>query len=515
MKRVLRWPNLATPAVPGMKVNLLLALCLATLFAPGTSAEAKSTGPKKGGLRISAAPALYPAFDPAITDYVTRCAPDNSVRLTVSAPPNMRVAVDGQRAQKHAFSMSISLASGQAFSFITAGPAHKRAMYQVRCLPSDFPTWTFQRSGQPQAEFYAIAPFAKTNFRPLPPGVSPNYVALFDEDGVPVWWIKSSALPTDFHPFSNGNVVVTHLRDIGEEHRLDGSLVRTITEIGPGVSSDGHETLLLPNGNYLLLVQRVLSGFDFCGLTNRPILDQGFQEITPGGSLVRQWFSSDHIPMSEVPQAWCGMIVNSPASGAYDVYHMNSLEPDGDDVLISQRHLDAVYRINGGDGSIQWKLGGTPRPESLAILGDPFAATGDAFRGQHDPRLLDDGTVTIHDNGFHPSANRPPRAVRYSIDAHALTATLVEQKNDPGSVETPICCGSARKLPGGDWVISWGSAGLVTEVSAGGSRVFSLTFDDGLFSYRAHPVLPGSLDRAALRAGMDAQHPRRPLRHRP
>ena len=48
----------------------------------------------------------------------------------------------------------------------------------------------------------------------------------------------------------------------------------------------------------------------------------------------------------------------------------------------------------------------------------------------------------------------------------------------------------------------------MTELSSSGSRVFSLTFDDSLFSYRAHPVPFGELSRAALRGGMDAQYPR-------
>jgi hypothetical protein len=68
-------------------------------------------------------------------------------------------------------------------------------------------------------------------------------------------------------------------------------------------------------------------------------------------------------------------------------------------------------------------------------------------------------------------------------------------------------------LPGGDWVINWGSAGLATELDSSGNRVFSLTFDqaDGaytLFSYRANEVLAGQLSRDALRAGMDLQFPR-------
>ena len=56
--------------------------------------------------------------------------------------------------------------------------------------------------------------------------------------------------------------------------------------------------------------------------------------------------------------------------------------------------------------------------------------------------------------------------------------------------------------------MSWGSTGIITELNSAGSRVFKLTFDDGLFSYRSHAVPFGTLSPAALRAGMDAQFPR-------
>jgi hypothetical protein len=48
----------------------------------------------------------------------------------------------------------------------------------------------------------------------------------------------------------------------------------------------------------------------------------------------------------------------------------------------------------------------------------------------------------------------------------------------------------------------------VTEATTSGARVFTLTFDSGLFSYRAVPVPVGGLSRSALRSGMDAMNPR-------
>jgi hypothetical protein len=483
----------------------VFAICLfVALF--GTAFPLASSA--SADFNLSTQPALYPSFDPAVTDYVIRCTPGAPVAVTVSATAGTQANVDGQGLREGIFASTVSSSAGRAFRVVeTTGTA--TATYFVRCLPADFPGWTFQRSGQPQAEFYAVAPFVRSDFLPLPPGVSPNYLALFDTNGVPVWWMKTGEVPTDFHPLSNNDVLVTHLFTGGiEEYALNGSLVRTLTAVGSGITNDGHEILLLPNGNYMLIVQRRVSGYNFCGLTNQEIVDFGFQEIRPDGSLVRQWFASDHIAMAELPEAWCSTILSTPSTGAYDVYHENSLEPDGNDVVISFRHLDAVYRVNGADGSIEWKLGGVAHPESLTVVNDPISTGADAFRGQHDARILADHTLTVHDNGFHPDAGRPPRAVRYAIDTNSRTATLVEQKNDPSSLPGPVCCGSARKLPGGDWVMSWGSYGLVTELSQSGSRVTSLTFDNNLFSYRADPVLPGTLSRTALRDGMEAQFPR-------
>jgi hypothetical protein len=425
--------------------------------------------------------------------------------VTVSAPAATTVDVDGQGPRSGDFSTAVTLNAGQGFQ-VLASSGSTASTYYIRCLPSDFPAWTFTRSGTPQAEWYMVAPFARTDFSPPPPGVSPNYGAIFDAHGVPVWWFKKDHVSLDFKLLANGNVAWAYFVPPpgAEERRLDGSLARTLAPAAPVI--DSHEIQLLPNGDYLVPTQRAVPGQTICGQPNLPLADNGVQEFTPDGAIVWSWWASEHIPLSEVPSAWCNSILATPAGDTHDAFHINSIEPDGAGYLLSFRHLDAVYKISRTDGSVIWKLGGTPRPKSLTVLNDPH--TGDIFRGQHDARVLSDGSVTVHDNGFHPSSGRPPRAVRYSIDTSAMTATLVEQMNDPDTLTAVLCCGSARKLPGGDWVMAWGSDGLVTELSPSGGRVFSLTFDDGLFSYRAYPVPFGTLSRTALRDGMQAQFPR-------
>ena len=359
--------------------------------------------------QVTTQPSLYPAFSATVPDYVVRCATGVSIDVNVTAPAGSEVDVDGQGPRGGTFTTSVILRQGQGFTIAVNSGGTGQTHY-VRCLPSDLPRWTYQRSGQPQAQWYTAAPIAKTNFGPFPAGVSP-YSLIFDENGVPVWWNKPPMSASDFLVFPNGNVAWLRQDTDGEEHRLDGSLVRRIDPVGG--DSDPHELMLLPNGNYLITTLRLLPGQSFCTYSNVQIVDSGAQEIQPDGTVVWTWWASDHIPLSDVPTVWCGA---TGYAGALDPYHINSLQPEGNDVLMSFRHLDAVYSIRKSNGSIEWKLGGTPRAESLTAVNDPVSTGPDLFRGQHDARVLGDGTVTVHDNGFHTFDQRPPRAVRYVID---------------------------------------------------------------------------------------------------
>jgi Arylsulfotransferase (ASST) len=336
-------------------------------------------------------------------------------------------------------------------------------------------------------------------------GASWQYVAVFNNNGVPIWWMKSAgtSIPADAELLNNGDIVWTHAYGYGgagaEEHRLDGTLVRTINTVGTG--ADHHDLQLLPNGDYLMGTTFTRYGADMSmcgGSTSGKLMDFELQELTPSGSLVWSWLASDHIPVSEVAPEF-----KSTCSSSGDVYHWNSVEPDGNDYVLSFRNLDAVYAINQVTGAIDWKLGGTPRPESLTVIGDPLSAVS-TFCGQHDARVLADGSLTVYDDGT--GCNRPPRAVHYAIDTAARTATFVESITRRFS--SSWCCGSARKLPGGDWVVGWGAQPFVSEQTPTGATLFQLTFTQGLASYRADPVLPGQVSIAALRAGMDAQDPR-------
>lgn len=448
------------------------------------------TGCTPNQLQVTASPSLFPLFDPAVSDYAVRCDPATPVHLDVNPPANTSVSVAGRPPQSGAFSADVQRNVGQSFTIVstTAGVA---STYYVRCLPSDFPTWTTTRGGPTQAQWYVVQPLSAT-----------PYLAIFDNNGVPVWWRKSDAPVTFFTYFSNGDVAWTRQSGApAEERRLDGSLVRLIDSAPAG--NDFHELQLLANGHYLIAAnrQRTVDLTSIGGPANASITDPVIEEVTASGSVAWSWDTYDHIPVTETRPEWAGN--QSP----YDLYHFNSIGADGAGrVVISYRHLNAVYDVDKATGHIVFKLGGSPRLESLSVKNDPAFSAGTGFSGQHDPRILPDGTLTVHDNGT--MAGRAPRAVRYQLDltASPRTATLVEAITDPAAPDS-TCCGSARKLAGGNWVMSWGRNPVVTELTPAGQRVFGLNFGPTVFSYRAVPVPPGQLSYAQLRAGMDAQHP--------
>ena len=376
---------------------------------------------------FSTSPALFPAFDPAISDYVVRCDPATPVQVSVSnsdgADTTTTVSVDGQTPQTGAFATTVSLGYGQEFSIeVVQGATTKE--YFVRCLPDGFPTWTTARPGTPQAEYYVVAPA-------LSFGAGTFYVMIYDTNGVPVWWLQvtDGREPVDAKLAANGDVLWTEsdsaLHALGAEERgLDGSVVdNTIT--ADGYAPDHHDVQLLSNGNYLVMGQYGRCCYDLSGHggpASATILDDVIQEVTPGGTAVWTWDAADHIGVDEVVGQWWSSIVSS--GSPYDTLHMNSVEEDAaGNLLVSFRH-DGVYKITNPEaatdaGKIIWKLGGSaPTMEpgtQLTVVGDPVFTGGGDFGGQHYARFFDAGDgheyVTLHDNGT--NLGRPPRGVRY------------------------------------------------------------------------------------------------------
>ncbi len=298
------------------------------------------------------------------------------------------------------------------------------ASYEIRCLPTDFPDYTSTVTGTPQSNGYFLT--------------IGQYAVVFDRDGVPVWWYKD---PAPFSPNDAKFLTPTTIAfwdsptESYELRGLDGSSQGAVG--GGDVPLDVHDMQLLPNGDYLGIMYRTTNcpadptqciDLSSWGLSAQSsVLDPLIVELNPSNQIVWEWDTAEHVNVAAENVNWRDQYP--------DVIHMNSIEYDGNGgIIFSARHLDAVYRIDMATGDITWKLGGTPTPESLSVVGDQYLDTGgQLFSGQHYARLQPDGSLTLHDNGSR--ANRPPRALRFTIDTSTNTATEVEQVTDPHAPE--------------------------------------------------------------------------------
>lgn len=336
--------------------------------------------------------------------------------------------------------------------------------------PPDFPHITINEVNDPAPGQIFLTNFS---FRNNPPTV--NYMMILDNTGFPVFFRHMPYNAVDFKVQPNGLLTYFDLQpDIFFAMDATYSVVDSFM-VGNGYTTDLHELLLLPNDHALLMsydpqpvdMSQVVEG----GNPQATVIGLIIQEIDAQKNVVFQWRSWDHFEITDA-------IAVDLTADEIDYVHGNAIEADHDGhLLISSRHLDEITKIDRQTGEVIWRWGG--KKNEFTFVGDTTR-----FYRQHDIGRLDNGHVTLYDNGnFHA----PPysRAVEYALDEEAKTATLVWQyRNAPDTYG--FAMGSARRLPNGNTLIGWGATNpTVTEVRPDGSKAFEMTFDPGIYSYRA------------------------------
>ena len=479
-----------------------LAAAAALGLAAPAGAAVKVTSPK-----------LVPGYSAKATDFTVKCS--SPVSFAVTAGTGEKVSVDGKPARSGSFTETVALSPGQATRLRVERAGITRNQ-TVRCLPDDFPLWKTEISGTPRAQWYLLTTSMKAVVGGGLPFYGLPYVAVADSRGVPVWWYKDPAgLPMNAQFMGSKSIfwnVITE--DAGSIRDLDGRVTRTIQ--ASNALTDQHDIQRTSDGGFLVIgaVTRqcpevpsdCVDLTQWKGPKDATILDNEVQKFDRDGRLEWKWSTRDHISPEEVAR-WVASpfarpTVNLGGRIVYDLFHVNSVSEDGDGVVISVRHADALYRMTDEGRRIDWKLGGTKTARSLRVKG--ITAGTKLFGGQHNARVLRDGTVTVFDNGTHWT--RTPRALRFRLSGR--TATLLEKVTDKRA-RLAIGTGSATRLKGGNWAVTWGvGSPFISEVTPSGRPVLTLTIPDGMFSYRIDALEPGLVSAADLRAGMDAQFPR-------
>ena len=295
-------------------------------------------------------------------------------------------------------------------------------------------------------------------------------------DGTPLYARNLAANGYDFKPQPDGTL--TYYDDDSQKFIVLDSSGTDVDTIGSsdGYLTDPHDLRILPNGHALLLavdneildMSKLVPG----GSTSATVVGYIIQELDTRGQPVFQWRSWDHYNITDAEHL-------DLKSVWIDYVHGNSLDVDTDgNILLSSRHLNEVTKINRQTGDIIWRLGGMNN--QFAFINDPIG-----FSYQHAVRRIANGDITMFDNGdFHA----PPfsRAVEYRLDEVNKTATLVWQYRDTPDVEG-FAMGYVQRMENGNTLIGWGAGNpTVTEVGPAGNKLYEMSFDPGIYSYRAY-----------------------------
>tara|TARA_Y100000996_G_C22517599_1_gene641081 strand:- start:184 stop:1467 length:1284 start_codon:yes stop_codon:yes gene_type:complete len=247
-----------------------------------------------------------------------------------------------------------------------------------------------------------------------------------------------------------------------------------------GKLTDYHDIRLLDNGGYIL--QCYDSTWVDLGMP-MPTLIQDIliiQEFNNEDSLILNWNALDYLAIQDYPNI---NFMNPQIT----FMHGNSIEIDFDNnLLLSNRTSNEIFKIDRNSGDIIWIMGG-PYNE-FTFINDRL----DGFNKQHDVRRIDNGNITLFDNG---TQHNPmlSRAVEYQLDEIEKTATLVWEYVHPDSL-VAMSMGSVQRLPNNNTLINWGFffetnilniGTYITEVDYDKNTVLSVTYPPGYYAYRA------------------------------
>lgn len=370
-----------------------------------------------------------------------------------------------------------------AFFFILCIPTE--AQYNNRPVPPELFTYEFTIYSQVEG-YYFCAPL-KLGISPLNPNYKSPCPTILDSAGYVVWYLKNNGTNNNdlkYHPDHSKFSFYRSSAGTTTYFILDNNLlaIDSITNVN-GTTSDAHEFQILSNGNYLIGAIKDsimdLSAYTFNGTqggVNTTVEAYVIQEFDPSHNLVFEWNSLHHIHPSETYDFY-GYNVNG-----FDYCHGNSIAEDTDgNLLISFRHLDAVYKIDHSTGNIIWQLGG----ES-----SDFTFTNDiGHGGQHDARRLPNGNISLFDNtNNHPPPHRS-RGVEYTLDTINWTATRTWEYIFTPSFYS-IAMGSHHVTPSSYHLINYGlnyrpnPSFVLTDDS--GVLISKCLWQDSVMNYRAH-----------------------------
>jgi hypothetical protein len=302
-------------------------------------------------------------------------------------------------------------------------------------------------------------------FDPAPSGDEASNLQVQQLDGKPVltWW--QGYVPPQ--GFGEGEEVIDN-----SDYQLVGHVYA-----GNGLKADLHDFHITPQDT------AVLTAFDpiNCNLSavggpsGGAVTDSIFQEIDLHTGLVRrEWHSLDHVPLSDSYSS----AMTTSTEWPFDFLHINSIDQLANGrTLISARNTWTLYELNTLTGQVLLRIGGKHSDVKLA--------SGAATAFQHDATMLENGTISVFDNGGVPKVEPQSRGLVVAVNPQTKTDTLVAQYAHPTALSSGSQ-GDIQQLTNGDMFVGWGAQPYFSEFSATGQLLFDGHMHGSYESYRTY-----------------------------
>jgi hypothetical protein len=240
-------------------------------------------------------------------------------------------------------------------------------------------------------------------------------------------------------------------------------IIASVRARGRDIHTDLHVFQITKANTALVLGFRIYHAdlSKYGGPKRSAVLDNIVQEIDiKTGRALMTWSAVRHIAPTY-------SYVKPPDKGAWDAYHINAISEDTDgNLLLTARHMSAVYKIDRRTGKIIWKLGGKKSNFKLS--------SSSSFFYPHDAQRAADGTLTIFDNRATAvdKSRGASRALNLRVDTTKRTVSLANAFRHPIN-STATSQGNISELPGGNFFVGWGSSPWFSEYAPDGRLLFA------------------------------------------
>lgn len=345
-------------------------------------------------------------------------------------------------------------------------------------LPERFPPANVTEFDSPTAGSIFCAP--------RPNGAAPYdpYSVIMDNYGTPVYYRQWPRRNNDFKllvnnqltfcDFDNGNVAVNKYLLMDSHFNITDTLL-----MGNGYHIDQHDILMDEDGNHFLMAYdpQIVNMDTVVPGGNPEATVTGFvvQQLDADHNVIFQWRSWDHFEITDANHT-------DFLSDRIDYAHGNAFEIDHDgNLLMSLRNMEEITKIDLNTGEIIWRFGLKAKNNMFTFLNDTIG-----FSWQHDVRRLDNGNVTVYDNGNYHLPEPFSQAVEYQLDEENFTAELVwNYLHDP--VIYGRATGAHRRLENNNAFICWGLTWPMnySEVTHDGNLAWDFGWTEEVWDYRA------------------------------